>query len=108
MGEENVSKIVFVRSDKPCKLIREQRSRSLQILDRFQIVAKTIKALDEVRAEESRRIRQRRSRSGPEKVPLVAAQARRESRRGAALPASRSARYRVYLFKNTFSISSIN
>ena len=60
MGEEIVSKIVFVCSDmwEPYrKLIREKCSEALHILDRFHIVAKMNKALDEVRAEESRRMR---------------------------------------------------
>jgi transposase len=60
MGEEVVSQIVFVCSDmwEPyLKLIREKCSECLHILDRFHIVAKMNKALDEVRAEESRRMR---------------------------------------------------
>jgi transposase len=39
------------------KVIREKCSQALHILDRFHIVAKMNKTLDEVRAEESRRIR---------------------------------------------------
>jgi transposase len=40
----------------PClKVIREKCSETLHILDRFHIVAKMNKALDEVRAGESRR-----------------------------------------------------
>jgi transposase len=39
------------------KVIREQCSEALHILDRFHIVAKMNKALDEVRAEETRRMR---------------------------------------------------
>ena len=38
------------------KVIREKCSEALHILDRFHIVAKMNKALDEVRAEESRRL----------------------------------------------------
>jgi len=38
------------------KVIREKCSEALYILDRFHIVAKMNKALDEVRAGESRRI----------------------------------------------------
>jgi transposase len=59
MGEEITSKIVFVCSDmwEPyLKLIREKCSEALLILDRFHIVAKMNKALDEVRAGESRRM----------------------------------------------------
>jgi transposase len=59
IGEEITSKIVFVCSDmwEPyLKLIREKCSEALHILDRFHIVAKMNKALDEVRAGESRRM----------------------------------------------------
>ena len=59
MGEETTSKIVFVCSDmwEPyLKVIREKCSQALHILDRFHIVAKMNKALDEVRAGESRRM----------------------------------------------------
>jgi transposase len=38
-------------------VISEKCSEALHILDRFHIVAKTNKALDEVRAEETRRMR---------------------------------------------------
>jgi len=38
------------------KVIREKCSEALYILDRFDIVAQMNKALDEVRARESRRI----------------------------------------------------
>ena len=60
MGEEIVSKIVFVCSDmwEPyLKVIREKCSEALHILDRFHIVAKMNKALDEVRADETRRMK---------------------------------------------------
>src|SRR5947208_10972576 len=59
IGEEIASKIVFVCSDmwEPyLKVIRERCSEALHILDRFHIVAKMNKALDEDRAEESRRM----------------------------------------------------
>jgi transposase len=59
IGEEIISKIVFVCSDmwEPyLKVIREKCSEALHILDRFHIVAKMNKALDEVRAEETRRM----------------------------------------------------
>ena len=59
MGEEITSRIVFVCSDmwEPyLKVIREKCSEALHILDRFHIVAKMNKALDEVRAERSRRM----------------------------------------------------
>src|SRR6202171_2763133 len=60
MGQEIVSKIVFICSDmwEPyLKVIREKCSEALHILDRFHIVAKMNKALDEVRAEEARRMK---------------------------------------------------
>jgi transposase len=59
IGDEIASKIVFVCSDmwEPyLKVIREKCSEALHILDRFHIVAKMNKALDEVRAGESRRL----------------------------------------------------
>ena len=59
IGDELASKIVFVCSDmwQPyLKVIREKCSEALHILDRFHIVAKMNKALDEIRAGESRRI----------------------------------------------------
>src|SRR5881396_594261 len=60
IGEELASKIVFVCSDmwQPyLKVIREKCSEALHILDRFHIVAKMNQALDDVRAEESRRMK---------------------------------------------------
>jgi transposase len=57
IGEEITSKIVFICSDmwEPyLKVIRQKCSDALHILDRFHIVAKLNKALDEVRAGESR------------------------------------------------------
>src|ERR1700683_1793370 len=59
IGAEITSKSVFVCSDmwEPyLKVIREKCSQALHILDRFHIVAKMNKALDEVRAGESRRM----------------------------------------------------
>ena len=59
IGEQVASKIAFVCSDmwEPyLKVIREKCSEAPHILDRFHIVAKMNKALDEVRAEESRRM----------------------------------------------------
>src|SRR5260370_35987041 len=56
IGDELASKIVFVCSDmwEPyLKVIREKCSEALHILDRFHIVAKMNKALDEIRAGES-------------------------------------------------------
>jgi len=59
IGDQVASKIVFVCSDmwQPyLKVIREKCSEALHILDRFHIVAKMNLALDDVRAEESRRM----------------------------------------------------
>jgi transposase len=59
IGDQVASKIVFVCSDmwEPyLKVIRQKCSEALHILDRFHIVAKMNKALDEVRAGESRRL----------------------------------------------------
>ena len=59
LGDELASKIAFVCSDmwEPhLKVIRERCSEALHILDRFHIAAKMNKALDEVRAGESRRM----------------------------------------------------
>ena len=61
LGDEVASKIVFVCSDmwEPyLKVIREKCSDALHILDRFHIVAKMNQALDDVRAEEARRMKQ--------------------------------------------------
>ena len=77
MGKDVISKIVFVCSDmwEPyLKLLRENCSEALHILDRFHIVAKMNKAFDEVRAEEARRNAARRAHSGLTEVPLVAPQ----------------------------------
>ena len=61
IGDELAPKIVFVCSDMwgpYLKVIREKCSEALHILDRFHIVAKMNKALDEVRAGESRQMAQ--------------------------------------------------
>jgi transposase len=61
IGADLASKIEFVCSDmwEPyLKVIREKCSQALNILDRFHIVAKMNKALDEVRAAEYRRMAQ--------------------------------------------------
>ena len=59
MGKDVISKIAFVCSDmwEPyLNLIRENCSEALHILDRFHIVANMNKALDEVRADETRKM----------------------------------------------------
>ena len=61
IGTELASQIEFVCSDmwQPyLKVIRQKCSQALHILDRFHIVAKMNEALDDVRAEEARRMRQ--------------------------------------------------
>jgi transposase len=60
MGQQVLSNISFICSDmwEPyLKLIREKCSEALHILDRFHIVAKMNKALDEIRAEEARHMK---------------------------------------------------
>jgi transposase len=61
IGQKLASQIQFVCSDMwppYLDVIREKCSQALHILDRFHIVAKMNKALDEVRAAESRRMAQ--------------------------------------------------
>jgi transposase len=61
IGDKVASKIVFVCSDMWApylKVIREKCSDALHILDRFHIVAKMNQALDDVRAEEARHMKQ--------------------------------------------------
>ena len=61
IGDQLASQIEFVCSDmwKPyLDVIREKCSQALHILDRFHIVAKMNKALDDVRAAESRKMAQ--------------------------------------------------
>ena len=61
IGDQLAAHIEFVCSDmwQPyLDVIREKCSQALHILDRFHIVAKMNKALDEVRAAETRRIAQ--------------------------------------------------
>jgi transposase len=60
IGPEVASKIEFVCSDmwKPyLKVIREKCSQAVHVLDRFHIVAKMNDALDDVRAEEARKLK---------------------------------------------------
>jgi transposase len=60
IGDELASKIVFVCSDmwQPyLKVVREKCAEALHVLDRFHIVAKMNEVLDDVRAEEARRMR---------------------------------------------------
>jgi transposase len=82
MGEEITSKIVFVCSDmwEPyLKVIREKCSEALHILDRFHIVAKMNKALDEVRAGESRRMASEGQTPLLKKIAMAPTQTRGES-----------------------------
>jgi len=92
IGDELASRIVFVCSDmwEPyLKVIREKCCDALHILDRFHIVAKMNKALDEVRAGESRRM----ASEGrvPQEIPLAAAQTRTKPENRTALPITRPA-----------------
>ena len=73
------------------KVIREKCSEALHILDRFHIVAKMNKALDEVRAGESRRMASEGRTPLLKKSRWAPAQTRRESEDGTALPVTRSA-----------------
>jgi transposase len=57
MGQEVISKISFICSDMWEPYLKVKCSDALHILDRFHIFAKMNKALDEVRAEETRRMR---------------------------------------------------
>jgi len=59
-GQERTSKLEFICSDmwKPyLKVIKQHAGHALHILDRFHIVARLNKALDEVRAEEHRNMK---------------------------------------------------
>jgi len=61
LGEQLAAQIEFVCSDmwQPyLDVIRQKCSQALHILDRFHIVAEMNKALDEVRAPESRKLAQ--------------------------------------------------
>ena len=87
------SKIVFVCSDmwEPyLKLIRENCSEALHILDRFHIVAKMNKALDEVRAGESRRMAAEGREPVLKKSRWLLLKREGESEDRTALPAARS------------------
>jgi transposase len=93
MSKDVVSKIVFVCSDmwEPyLKLIRENCSEALNILDRFHIVANMNKALDKVRAEETSRMRREGRTPILKKSRLAAAPSQREPWRRPALPVARS------------------
>ena len=93
IGEGLAGQIEFVCSDmwKPyLKVIREQCTQAIHILDRFHIVAKMNKALDEVRAGEARRL----ARDGYEPVlkkTRWCCSSARQSDQATALPAARSA-----------------
>ena len=94
IGEQLAAQIEFVCSDmwQPyLDVIRQKCSQALHILDRFHIVAKMNKALDEVRAAESRQMAQEGYAPLLKKIALVRAQAQRESHRSAEVPPARSA-----------------
>ena len=82
LGQEVISKISFICSDmwEPyLKVVQEKCSEALHILDRFHIVAKMNKALDEVRAEETRRMKREGRDPVLKKSRWLFAQMRRES-----------------------------
>lgn len=59
-GKERTSKLQFICSDmwKPyLKVISKKASQALHVLDRFHIMARLNKAVDEVRAQEARRLK---------------------------------------------------
>src|SRR4029078_2451347 len=92
IGDQVASKIVFVCSDmwEPyLEVIREKCSEALHILDRFHIVAKMNKALDEVRAGESRRMAMEGRTPVLKKSRWLLLQTRRDSQDRTALPAAR-------------------
>jgi len=60
LGEEQAKTIEFVASDmwKPyLNVIKEKLSHALHVLDRFHIVSKLNKAIDEIRAKEARKLK---------------------------------------------------
>ena len=62
LGTERTAKLSFVCSDmwKPyLKVIAKKAGHALHVLDRFHVVARMNKAIDEVRAQEARRSRRR-------------------------------------------------
>lgn len=79
MGRDLISKIAFVCSDMQpyLKLIRENCSEALHILDRFHIVANMNKALDNIRAEETSRMKCEGRAPCPQEIPLAAAPSQR-------------------------------
>jgi transposase len=92
IGYEVASKIVFVCSDmwEPyLKVIREKCSEALHILDRFHIVAKMNKALDEIRAGRFAPHGHVRPDASPQEVTLATAQTRRKSEDRTALQVTR-------------------
>ena len=61
LGTERIEKLRYICSDmwKPyLKVIADKASHALHILDRFHIMAQMSKAIDQVRAEEVRRLKQ--------------------------------------------------
>ena len=78
MLQERSKEIKFVCSDmwKPyLKVIKERIGQAVHILDRFHIVARLNKALDEVRAQEHRRMKEEGYEPLVDKVALVVIEA---------------------------------
>ena len=78
LGKERSARLRFVCSDmwKPyLKVIAKKAGQAIHVLDRFHIMAKMNKAIDEVRAAEAKRLERGRLRAGAEAFPLVPAEA---------------------------------
>ena len=91
LGDTFCSGLRFVCSDlwQPyLKVLAEQAGGAIHVLDRFHIMKQLGKAIDDIRAAEAKRLRQRRLRTAADAFPLVPAQAAREPHR----PADRQAR----------------
>jgi transposase len=94
IGDKVAAEILFVCSDmwKPyLDVIAEKCVNALNILDRFHVMVKMSKAIDEVRAAETKRLARDGYEPLVEEVALVRAQAQGEPHRQAAGPSSRSA-----------------
>ena len=100
LGPEHSAQIRFICSDmwQPyLNVIAERATGALNILDRYHIAAKMNKAIDEVRAKETREVRSRNrlSKSSPRRVEacaLVSAEAYREPHRQAGRQTQRTPR----------------
>ena len=92
MGKERTAALQFICSDmwQPyLKVIAKKASQALHILDRFHIVARLNKAIDELRAAEAKEVGRQGLRAGAQAQPLVLSEAGRQSDRQAIRPAGR-------------------